>query len=132
MRRTLISLLVFLPFTVLAAGPSDTFASDAVALLDRELPQMNRAVAAKDRTYFGPALEHVQAFLHAWEKREGGGVLDRNTNCTDAVTDFLVVGLCKISPPGTICEPATFFPKVEANIQQCRKLAASEAGAKQK
>jgi hypothetical protein len=93
---------------------------------------MNKAVAEKDRTYFGPALERVQAFLALWEERQGATVLERNTACTDAATDFLIVGLCKISPPGSICELATFFPKVERNIQQCRALAAPGVGSTKK
>jgi hypothetical protein len=107
----------------LANGPSDTFPAAAVALLDRELPQMDKAVAEKDRAYFGPALERVQVFLGSWEQRQGGSVVEQNTACMDAVTDFLIVGLCRISPPGSICEPTTFFPKVERNIAQCRAMA---------
>jgi hypothetical protein len=108
------------------------FPLGTVALLDRELPQMNKAVAEKDRAYFGPALDRVQAFLASWEEREVATVLERNTACTDAATDFLIVGLCKISPSGSICEPAAFFPKVERNIQQCRVLAATGADSTRK
>ena len=128
MRVAFISLMLLCPLTALAQGPSDTFSSGTVAFLDRELPQMDKAVAESDRTYFGPALERVEAFLASWEKRQGATVLEQNTSCTDAVTDFLIVGLCKISPPGSICEPTTFFPKVERNIQQCRALAAPGEG----
>jgi hypothetical protein len=131
-RSALISLVLLCPLTAPAKGQPDTFPSGTVALLDRELPQMNKAVAEKDRTYFGPALERVQAFLASWEERQGATVLERNTACTDAATDFLIVGLCKISPPGSICEPATFFPKVERNIQQCRALAAPGLGSTKK
>jgi hypothetical protein len=109
MRFALVALMLLCPLTSLANGQSDTFASGTVALLERELPQINKAVAEKDRTYFGPALQRV---------------LELNKACTDAATDFLIVGLCKISPPGSICEPTTFFPKTERNIQQCRALAA--------
>jgi hypothetical protein len=93
---------------------------------------MNKALAENNRAYFGPALERVQAFLASWVERQGPTVLERNTACTDAATDFLIVGLCKISPPGAICEPATFFPKVERNIHQCRVLAAPERGSNKK
>lgn len=108
-----------------ARAQTNTFPSEAVALLDRELPQMNKAVVEKDRAYFAPALERVQAFIASWDGREGINVLERNGACTDAATDFLIVGLCKISPPGAICEPATFFPKAERNIAQCRAIAAT-------
>jgi hypothetical protein len=106
----------------LADGLPDTFATAAVTLLDRELPQMDNAVGAKDRAYFAAAVERMDAFIHVWEAREGPAVLDRYPACTNAVTDFLFVGLCKISPPGSICEPATFFPRVEHSIEQCRAL----------
>jgi hypothetical protein len=128
MRSVLIAIMLFCPLTALADGPPDTFASGAVALLDRELPQMNKAVAEKDRSYFGPALERVQAFLAAWQERQGASVLDKNASCANAAIGFLIAGLCKISPPGTICEPATFFPKVERNIEECRVLAGPGPG----
>jgi len=124
--------VLLFPLKVLAQDQSETFPTESVALLDRELPQMNKAVAEKDRTYFGPALERVQAFLGPWAKREGGSVLERNAACTDAVTDFLIVGLCKISPPGSICEPDTFFPKVQRNIEQCRSTGTQASGSPQK
>jgi hypothetical protein len=124
MRFALLTLMLVCPLTSLANGQSNTFASGTVALLERELPQMNKAVVEKDRTYFGPALQRVQEFLSSWEGRQDGDVLELNKTFTDAATDFLIVGLCKISPPGSICEPTTFFPKTERNIQQCRALAA--------
>lgn len=124
MRFALIALILLCPLTALANGHSDTFPSGTVALIERELPQMNKAVAEKDRKYFGPALQRVQEFLSSWEGRQGDDMLELNKACTDAATDFLIVGLCKISPPGSICEPATFFPKTERNIEQCRALAA--------
>ena len=124
LRSALNSLLLLWPLTTLAQDQPDTFASASVALLDRELPQMDKAVAEKNRAYFGPALERVQTFLDSRAQRQGATVLEQNAPCTDAVTDFLIVGLCKISPPGSICEPTTFLPKVERNIEQCRALAA--------
>jgi hypothetical protein len=128
MRTAFISLVLLCPLTALADDQPDTFPSDVVALLERELPQMNKAVTENDRTYFGPALGRVQALLTSWEKRQGFSVLEANAACTDAATDFLIVGLCKISPPGSICEPATFFPKAARNIEQCRVLAAPGLG----
>lgn len=129
MRSALILVAFLCPLTAaLAQNQSDTFPSGSVALLDRELPQMNKAVAEKDRTYFGPALERVQAFLGYWEKREGSFVIERYRACTDAVTDFLIVGLCKIPSPDPICEPTTFFPKAERNVEQCRAMAAQKSG----
>ena len=120
MRFALVALMLLRPLTALANGQSETFPSGTVALLERELPQMNKAVSEKDRTYFGPALQRVQEFLSSWERRQGDDMLGMNKACTDAATDFLIVGLCKILPPGSICEPETFFPKTERDIQQCR------------
>lgn len=128
MRIAVLSLTLLCSLPASAQAQPNTFPWETVALLDRELPQMNKAVAEKDRAYFAPALERVQAFLASWEEREGAKVLERNAACTDAATDFLVVGLCKMSPPGSICEPATFFPKVERNIRQCRAMAATGLG----
>lgn len=128
MRSVLVALLLLCPAAVLADEQPTTFSAAAVALLDRELPQMNNAVADKDRTYFGPALARVDVFLHVWEAREGPAVLDRYPACTEAVTDFLIVGLCKISPPGSLCEPATFFPKAERHIEACRASATPATG----
>lgn len=129
MRSTLILVAFLCPLmAALAQDQSETFPSGSVALLDRELPQMNKAVAEKDRTYFGPALERVQEFLGSWEKREGSFAIKRYTACTDAVTDFLIVGLCKIPSRDPICEPTTFFPKAERNIAQCRAMAAQISG----
>ena len=132
MRSAVISFVFLCSLTAVAKAQSNTFASGTVALLDREIPQMSKAIAETDRAYFGPALDRVRAFLESWEEREGPTVLERNTACTDAVTDFLIVGLCKISPPGSICEPTSFFPKVERNIQQCRAQAAAEASSTKK
>lgn len=91
---------------------------------------MDKAVADKDRAWFGRALERMQAFLALSEKRHGPFVLEQHSACTDAATDFLIVGLCKILPPGSICEPATFFPKAQRNVEQCRALAAPPTSVK--
>ena len=44
------------------------------------------------------------------------------------MSDFLIVGLCKISRPGTLYEPETFIPKVDNHIEQCRFSARSVSG----
>lgn len=94
-------------------------ASDFIIAADRfltvEVPQMEAAVTAKDRKYFDSGLERVKIFVE-----ENGADLDQSPPCTNAVTDFLIVGLCQISPPGSICEPKTFIPKFEANLATCR------------
>jgi len=124
----LLSLMLACTPAASADGQPASFPAAVVALLDRELPQMDKAVAARDRSYFGPALERVQGLLAEWQKRAGPAVLDQHPACTDTATDFLIVGLCKISPPGSICEPTSFFPKVERNTAQCRAAADPRPG----
>lgn len=36
----------------------------------------------------------------------------------------LIAGMCKVLPPGSICEPETFFSEVDAKIRQCSDFAA--------
>ena len=82
---------------------------------------MEQAIALRDRTYFNSAVKRMESFLESWGFRSPQApALKKYPMCIDAVTDYLIVGLCKISPPGSICEPATFFPKFEANLQGCR------------
>lgn len=84
---------------------------------------MEAAVVAKDRAYFKSGLERMKIFVG-----ENWADLDSSPPCTNAVTDFLIVGLCKISPAGSTCEPETFIPKFEANLALCRVAAkATEA-----
>lgn|GEM_PF-430208 len=101
------------------------FPSAANAFLERELPVMEAAVVAKDRSYFMPALERMKAFLAEWggNSPKGSAALDSFPACTNAVSDFLIGGLCRISPPGSICEPNTFLPRLENNVRQCQELA---------
>jgi hypothetical protein len=73
-------------------------------------------------------LGRVQAFLTPWNSR-GGAALARYQVCTDAVTDYLIAGLCRISEPGTLCEPKTFLPRVASSIGACRELAVQTARA---
>ncbi|MBV6322938.1 hypothetical protein [Duganella violaceipulchra] len=108
------------------AADQSQFATEAVAFLDAELPQMDQAVANKDRSYFGPAHARVQAFFESWNSLHSDA-LERYPSCAHAMSDFLIVGLCKLSRPGTLCEIETFFPKVDKDIEQCR-LSAKPAG----
>lgn len=111
--------------TASAHGPVSSFPRAAIAFLDVELPAMNAAVERKDRFYFGGANERMGKFLEGWGLKSNSIVLEAYPMCTDAVTDFLIVGLCRISPPGTICVRETFFPKFEKNLAQCRRAAGS-------
>lgn len=71
MRCTFVAFLLLCSLTANAQDQAATFPADTVALIDRELPHMDKAVAEKDRAWFGPALERAQAVLALWEKRQG-------------------------------------------------------------
>ena len=124
MKTTLAFPIIFFASQALAQPTVAEFPASASAFLAQELPQMEAAVSAKDRSYFSGGLERMQTFLNSWGLNSSSSVaLDTYPACTEAVSDFLIAGLCKISPPGTICEPDTFLPKVAANIAACNELA---------
>jgi hypothetical protein len=115
--------LTLLIATFFGACP-EVQASDFIITADRfltvEVAKMEAAVTAKDRKYFDSGLERVKIFVE-----ENWADLEKSPPCTNAITDFLIVGLCQISPPGSICEPKTFIPKFEANLAMCRAAAKS-------
>ena len=124
--RTALALALLLQISCsFAEEPASQFPLSANAFLERELPSMEAAVVAKDRAYFLPALERMKLFLAEWggNSPKGSLALESFPACTNAVTDFLIGGLCRISPPGSICEPSTFLPRLESNIRQCQELA---------
>jgi hypothetical protein len=111
-------LLTLILLGVCTQARSTDFVTAANGFLDVEVPKMEAAVAAKDREYFRSGIRRVQEFVDAnWAN------LDKFPPCTEAVTDFLIVGLCRISTPGSICEPGTFIPKFEDNLAKCRAAA---------
>ncbi|MDM0114849.1 hypothetical protein QTI66_22055 [Variovorax sp. J22R133] len=87
---------------------------------------MDAAVLANDQTYFGGSSERMQQFLDAWGLKSDKAALVAHPVCTDAVTDFQVVGLCRMLPAGPICDPGTFIPKFERNLAQCRAAAKTD------
>ena len=125
MKTTLTLALALQMSCALAQQQPAEFPSAASAFLARELPSMEAAVVKTDQSYFMPALERMKAFLGEWgaNSPRGSVALETYPACTDAVTDFLISGLCRISPPGSICEPSTFLPRVETNIRKCGELA---------
>jgi hypothetical protein len=120
--RTGLALLITLASpAVFAQADPDAFPAAAVAFLNTELSQMEKAVAENDRAFFQTGTRRVQSFLESWGLKSAHPIaLERYTMCVDAVTDYLIVGLCLISPPGSVCEPSTFFPKFKDNLQRCR------------
>lgn len=124
MKTPLAFATIFFTSQALAQQSTAEFPASASAFLAQEVPQMETAVSVKDRSYFSGGLERMQNFLNSWGLNSPTPVaLDTYPACTAAVSDFLIAGLCKISPPGTICEPDTFLPKVAANIAACNELA---------
>jgi hypothetical protein len=72
----------------------------------------------------------VQAFLETWGLSSNPATIEAFPACTDAAADFQIVGLCRISPPGTICDPVTFVPRFAKNLAQCRTAASKWARTK--
>lgn len=108
-----------------AAAQPDTqrFPSAAIAFIDAELPAMEAAIAARDRDYFEDAMGRVLTFSEHWGfKAHENPALARFATCTEAVSDFLVVGMCRILTTSEACEPA-LATRFETNLGQCRALA---------
>lgn len=117
--RTQTALLFTLPFFASSAfAQTSDFVTAANQFLSEEVPKMELAVEAKDRAYFASGLERVKSFLDSQ-----GPKLETSPPCAEAVSDFLIAGLCRISPPGTLCEPTTFIPRFDANLEKCRQAA---------
>lgn len=124
MKTTLAFVTLFVTSQALAQQSTAEFPASASAFLAQELPQMDVAVSTKNHDYFSGGLERVQIFLNSWGLSSPTPIaLATYPACTEAVSDFLIAGLCQISPPGSICEPDTFLPKVAANIATCNEMA---------
>jgi hypothetical protein len=120
-----------LPFLLLiscaatwAQPPSEKFPVTVTRFVAAETPALEQAVQARDRAYFTGALERAQTLI---ANVRNPAEMDRYPECSTVVLDFLIAGLCKISPPGTLCEPATFYPKVDANLAACKAQAGPDA-----
>lgn len=111
--------------TAAAAQPAaDSFPAAAVRFLDNELPQMEAAVTARDRDYFEQAMGRTIDFSDTWGfKTRSNPALARYATCTEAVSDFAIVGLCRIAPSLDGCEPG-LAAKFDSNLRRCRELAA--------
>lgn len=99
------------------------FPSAAVRFLDDEMPRMEAAVRAGDRDFFEGATERMVSFSEDWDfKAHPNPDLAPYAACTAAVSDHVVVGLCRLVPGSPVCEPglATQFAR---NVAQCRQMA---------
>lgn len=136
--RTCRRLLPFLlpPLLLAAAGaaaqaqpappaPLDVsnFPSAAMGFLSQELPQMDTAVKERDRDYFEDAMGRMLAFSESWGfKTQDNPRLQPYAACTEPVSDFLVVGMCRIMTTADGCEPG-LAARFNSNLQKCRQLA---------
>jgi hypothetical protein len=115
-------------FAVTASGAAAQEAADfpaaAARFLGQELPAMEQAIAARDRDYFEEAMGRMIDFSDRWGfKVQANPALARFSVCTEAVSDFLAVGMCRIMTTSSACEPG-MAARFDANLRQCRELAA--------
>ena len=99
------------------------FPSAAMNFLGGEMPEMEAAVEARDRDYFESAMVRMLEFSESWGFRvRDNPALERYPMCTEAVSDFLVVGMCRIMTTSDTCEPG-LATRFNTNLKQCRDLA---------
>jgi hypothetical protein len=112
-------------FAAAQRGPQDVsnFPAAAMGFLNQELPQMDTAVKERDRDYFEDAMGRMLAFTDSWGfKTQDNPALERYSACTEPVSEFLVVGMCRIMTTADACEPG-LAARFNSNLQKCRELA---------
>ncbi|RZI96685.1 MAG: hypothetical protein EOP78_03665 [Variovorax sp.] len=125
LQRTALALVFSLvaPLAV-AQAPASEFPLAATGFLNEELPRMEKAVAERDRDYFEQSMGRAMNFSEQWGfKVQANPALARYKSCTDAVSDYIVVGLCRLIPSGDICLP-DLAPRFDSNVKRCRDMAA--------
>ena len=106
-------------------NPAD-FPLDAVGYLNEELPRMEAAIAAKDRGFFHDAMARTVEFSDRWGfKVKANPELAAYPMCTSAVMDYVVVGMCKLTPGDDACEPG-LAARFDGNVRRCREIAAKK------
>ena len=109
-----------------SAGMPDTpdrFPSAAMTFLEAEMPAMETAINERDRDYFQDAMGRVMDFSERWGyKTRDNPALARYPACTDAVADYLVVGLCRFKLSAETCQPQ-LTANFNDNLKACRALA---------
>lgn len=99
------------------------FPAAAVRFLDGELPLMEVAIKERDRDFFEESMARTVSFSEDWGfKARANPDLAPYQACTDAVSDYVVVGLCRLMPASSACDPAlaTHF---DASVRSCRAAA---------
>ena len=128
-RSALLRSLAALPLVLaasIAVAQQDpqAFPLDSVGYLNEELPRMEAAIAARDRSFFHGAMTRTVQFSERWGfKVKANPDLAAYPMCTSAVMDYVVVGMCKLTPGDEACEPG-LAPRFDANVKQCREVAA--------
>lgn len=108
---------------VAAQPAADRFPAAVVDFLALELPQMEAAIAERDRQYFEDAMARTVDFSQQWGfKTQANPSLARYPMCTAAVSDFVIVGLCRTAPSLDGCEPG-LAARFDANLRRCREIA---------
>lgn len=122
--RTLSALPLVLAASLATAQQDPSgFPLDSVGYLNEELPRMEAAIAAKDRSFFHGAMVRTVAFSERWGfKSKANPELSAYSMCTAAVMDYAVVGMCRLAPSEE-CEPG-LASRFDANVQRCREVAA--------
>jgi hypothetical protein len=122
-RSCIASLLALVALGSAAQMAADRFPAAAMTFLDAELPQMEAAVSARDRDYFEQSMTRMLDFSETWGFRtRANPALARYSMCTEALSDFTIVGLCRIAPSLDGCEPG-LPARFDANVRRCRELA---------
>ena len=106
-----------------AQDSSGSFPVEASRFLETEWPAMNAAVTAQDRSYFEGAMARTVDLAERWGfKTRANPALAPYEACTHAVSDLVVVGLCRLTPQASECTP-NLNSGFERNRAQCRALA---------
>ncbi len=84
---------------------------------------MEIAVRERDRDFFEESMARTVSFSEDWGfKAHANPALAPYKSCTDAVSDYVVVGLCRLMPASSVCEPA-LASTFDANVRSCRAAA---------
>ena len=117
-------LLLFAASAAMSQQDANQFPTAAMGFLGEELPKMETAITERDRDYFEDAMARMLDFSDSWGfKTQDNPALARYPMCTEAVSDFLAVGMCRIMTNSDACEPG-LAQRFDANLKKCRELAA--------
>jgi hypothetical protein len=124
MRAVAPLLLAIVASGAAAQQDTDRFPAAAMGFLDTELPAMETAITERDRDYFENAMSRMLDFSDSWGfKTQDNPALARYPMCTEVVSDFLAVGMCRIMTTADACEPG-LAARFDGNLRKCRELAA--------